>query len=71
MKDAKTNEENSMEEKKVEAPKVQLAIPDKPMSDAQEIDSQLQAMEAMRMAEEEDEERLRKAKIEAGKFALT
>ena len=41
------------------------------MSDAQEIASQLQAMEAMRMAEEEDEERLRRAKIEAGKNANT
>ena len=71
MRDAKTNEENSTEEKRVEAPKVQMAIPDKPMTDIQEIDSQLQVMEMMRMAEAEDEERLRRARIEAGKNAST
>ena len=59
------------EEKKLEAPgETQPTQLDKPVSDAQEIASQLQALEAMRMAEEEDEERLR-AKIEAGKNANT
>ena len=71
MKVTKTNEENIKEEKKLEAPGNQPAKLDKPMSDAQEIASQLQALEAMRMAEEEDEERLRRIKIEAGKNANT
>ena len=69
MKEMKSNEESSTEENKDEATKRQRVSPDKPMTDAQEIASQLQAMEAMRMVEEEDEERLRKARIEAGKFA--
>ena len=72
MKVAKTNEENIKEEKKLEAPgETQQTQLDKPVSDAQEIASQLQALEAMRMAEEEDEERLRRAEIEAGKNANT
>ena len=71
MKETKSNEESNTEEKKDEATKRQRVSPDKPMSDAQEIDSQLQAMETMRMAEEQDEERLRRAKIKAGKFAKT
>ena len=37
----------------------------------QEIESQLQALEAMRMAEAEDEERLRRAKTEAGRRTST
>ena len=69
MKDVKTNHENSMEQKIVEAPEMQLAIPDKQISDAQIIDSQFQAMEAMHMAEEENDDKLRRLKIEAGKFA--
>ena len=72
MKVVKMNEENIKEEMKHEAPgETQPTQLDKPVSDAQEIASQLQAMEAMRMAEEEDEERLRRAKIEAGKNANT
>ena len=72
MKVAKTDEENIKKEMKNEVPgETQPTQLDKPVSDAQEINSQLQAMEAMRMAEEEDEERLRRAKIEAGKYAST
>ena len=67
----KLNEESNTEEKKDEATKRKRVSPEKPRTDTQEIASQLQAMEAMRMAEEEDEERLRKARIEAGKFAKT
>ena len=52
------NEENSTEEKKNEALEDQQEEPRKPMTDAQEIASQLQALEAMRVAEAEDEERL-------------
>ena len=70
MKVAKTNEENIKKETKHEVlGEIQPTQLDKPVSDAQEIASQLQAIEAMRMAEEEDEERLRRAKIEAGKNA--
>ena len=72
MKAAKTGGENEniKEEMKNEVPgETQPTQLDKPVSDAQEIASQQQAMEAMRMAEEEDEERLRRAKIEAGKYA--
>ena len=69
MKEAKTNEESTTE--KIETLGNQQPKLDKPMSDAQEIASQLQVLEAMRMAEEEDEERLRRAKIEAGKNANT
>ena len=54
MKAAKTNEENSTEEKKIEALEDQQEKPVKPMTDAQEIASQLQALEAMRMAEAEE-----------------
>ena len=71
MKAAKTNEENITEEKNVEAPENQQVKLNKPMTDAQEIASQLQALEAMRMAEAEDEERLRRAKTEAGRRAST
>ena len=70
MKAAKTGGENEniKEEMKNEVPgETQPTQLDKPVSDAQEIASQQQAMEAMRIAEEEDEERLRRAKIEAGK----
>ena len=71
MKVTKTNEENIKEETKHEAPgENQPTLLDKPVSDAQEIASQSQVIEVVRMAEEEDE-RLRRAKIEAGKNAST
>ena len=72
MKVTKTDEENIKEEMKHEVPgETQPTQLDKPVSDAQEIASQLQAMEAMRGAEEEDIEKLRRARIEAGKYANT
>ena len=67
VKVAKMNDENIKEDPKhevlVETQPTQL---DKQTTDAQEIASQLQALEAMKKAEEEDAERLRRARIDAG-----
>ena len=48
-------------------PGIQSTQLDIPATDAQEIASQIQAPEAMRQAEEEEKERTKRARIEAGK----
>ena len=48
-------------------PGIQLTQLDIPATDAQEMASQTQGLEAMRQAEEEEEERTKRARIDAGK----
>ena len=48
-------------------PGIQLTQLDMPAADAQEMASQIQALGAMRQAEEEEEERTKSARIDAGK----